>query len=148
MRDLRSKSLIAQSTGTGNVDDALRRNLLKFRAVIVLITTPYGEREAVVAALRAELAVAGIGASVGSIYNWRQRVLYRGVAGLARGVRGDKGNLRQRAALPLIVEAATRVRRFGDLAREFRKLQPGISYETWRRWIRTLQRHVGVTEIR
>ena len=121
---------------------------LKFRAVVVLLTTPHGHRKAVVATLREELAARGFKVSVGSIYNWRHRVLCRGVAGLVRQLRGDKGRLRRRAALPLIADAATRVRRSGDIAREFRRLRPGVSRETFRRWVRTLQQHMDVIEIK
>ena len=128
-------------------DEALRRNPLKFRAVVVLLATPHGSKEALIATLRKKLASKGITASRSSIYDWRKRVLRRGFAGLLRKLRRDRGSLRAPEALPLIVDAAARVRRFGDIAREFRKLQPSMSRETWRRRIRNLQQRMAVIEM-
>lgn len=125
-------------------DETLQRNLLKFRAVLVLLESPYGSRAAAIASLKEKLRGKGIGASGSSIYNWRQRVLLLGFAGLHRQLRSDKGRLRTADALPLIVDAAARVKRYGDLAREFRKLEPRMSRESFRRWIRHLQQRMAV----
>lgn len=46
-----------------------------------------------------------------------------------------------------IVEAATRVKRYGDLVREFRKLRPGISYRSFCVWVRKVQRQLRVVEM-
>jgi hypothetical protein len=129
-------------------DEALRKNLLKFRSVMVLLAAPHGSRKALVATLRKKLAGKGIKACKSSIYAWRLRVLRWGFAGLVRQARRDRGCMRKAGVLPLIVDAAARVRRTGDLAREFRKLPPSLtSYETFRRWVRSLQQRMAVIEM-
>jgi hypothetical protein len=145
--DLRRRA--ASLSGNFSDDQVLRQDLLKLRAVVFLLSVPHGAKSAAIAGVMSALAEKGVPASRGSLYRWRSLYLRSGFAGIIRKDRRDKGRPRKSMAevLPCIVDAATRVHRTGDIAREFRKIRPKASYEAFRRWVRTFQKQIGVLEI-
>lgn len=120
-------------------------NLLKLRAVLILLAARRGAKTSTVTSLSRELKSYGAKASFRSLYHWRERYLRFGFAGIARRQRSDRNQPRGLSAdaLARIVDAATRIRRHGDVAREFRKADMGVSYETFRFWVSTFR---GVCE--
>jgi hypothetical protein len=116
--------------------ERLSSDLLRFRAVLLLLAAPRGSKVATARSLVIDLESKHLRASIRSLYHWRSRYLLSGVAGLDRQRRTDAGRPSPRTEpwLLRIAEAAARVRRHGDLSREFRRLNPPFSYETFREW--------------
>jgi hypothetical protein len=120
--------------------DNLSDDLLRLRAVLIFLAAPRGAKRQTAAALSRDLGRFGLKAGVRSIYRWRNRYLCDGFAGLARRRRSDYGCLHfDEETLVSIIDYAARVRRSGDLRREYGRLRPPISYETFRTWVRRLQ---------
>ncbi|MBZ5584245.1 MAG: hypothetical protein LAQ30_18930 [Acidobacteriia bacterium] len=139
----------ARFTGVSAEDEKLQRNLLKLRAVLILLAARHGSKLATVRTLVSELRAKELRASNRSLYFWRLRYLRAGFAGIARRRRNDRGcpHTFGEATLHRIVEAAIRVKRNGDVAREYRRLRLGISYEVFRLWVRKIQRQLRVIEM-
>jgi hypothetical protein len=120
--------------------DNLNDNLLKFRAVLILMAAPRGAKRATAATLSDELKRYGMKAAISSLYNWRRRYLGDGFAGIARRRRSDRFRYHfSEDLLASIFEIAGR-RRVGNISREYSRLNPAVSYETFRMWVRRLQR--------
>lgn len=135
--------------GISDVDERLQRNLLRLRAVLFLLGAVGGSKVTTARTLADELRARRSKASIRSLYRWRRSYLRFGFAGIARRRRDDAGCPRRLVlkAIPRIVDAATRVKRHGDLAREFRGLRTGVSSETFRLWVRRIQRQLRVVEL-
>jgi hypothetical protein len=144
-----SRSRNARLPGISAGDQALEDDLLKLRAVLILLAAAHGSKVAMARAMAAELRARRLKASPRSIYSWRRRYLVWGFAGIPRRRRNDAGCPRGfgQETFTRIVDAATRVRRHGDLAREFRKLRAGVSYGTFRVWVRRIRRQLKVVEM-
>jgi hypothetical protein len=122
------------------VDEILKSDLAKLRAAILMATAEYGRKQAVALACVTQLRAEGHRASVRSIYRWRTLYTRSGFAGLTRRPRADRG----RSKIPVhvllqIVDAAARLRRRRNMAGEFRRVKPGISYASFRRWVLYIQ---------
>ncbi len=131
-------------------DAALRRDLLKLRLVLTLIAAPRGSKLATVRACVAECrATNRFKVCVRSVYGWRECYLRLGFAGIARKRRSDRGNPRNFGTdvLARLVDAASRVRRQGDVQREYRAFRSLMAYETFRGWIRRLRAKLRVIQI-
>lgn len=135
-------------TGLARQEQQLQCNLLKLRAVLVFSSQAYGSKLKTARGIVAELEGRDLKASVRSLYHWRKRYLVYGFPGLERSRRSDRGLSHRfgQDALVRIVEAALRVERYGDIASEFRKLRAGISYTTFRFWVRKIQSQLRVVE--
>jgi hypothetical protein len=146
-RGLRARN--AQLTGISATEQALNENLLKLRAVLILLAARHGSKMATARATATELRAKRLKASMRSIYRWQSRYLRFGFAGIVRRKRSDMDCPHRFGweILTGIVEAATRVKRHGDLVREFRKLRPGISYRSFCVWVRKTQRQLRVVEM-
>jgi hypothetical protein len=138
-----------QLSGTSAGEQALTNNLLRLRAVLILLAASRGSKAATARAMASELRAKYLKASPRSIYHWRSRYLRFGFGGIPRRRRADADCPRQFGAetLAQLVDAATRVKRYGDLAREFRKFRPGISRESFRVWIWKIRRQLRVVEM-
>jgi hypothetical protein len=91
------------------------------------------------------LRAKGLKASPRTLWNWRRRYLIYGFAGLVRQRRCDSGRPRTHGLLVRIAEAALRVRRYGDVRREYLAgFRNEISYEQLRAWLRWVQARVVV----
>jgi hypothetical protein len=90
-----------------------------------------------------------LGVSLRAIYTWRHAYLVYGFSGLVRRSRWDRGRTKSIRAdeLALIADALPRLRARGDIKREFRASGLGISYGSYKRWIRLIQNRLNVTEI-
>jgi hypothetical protein len=137
-------------TGDLADDRRLKHNLLKLRGVLILLAARRGFKMATARDLAIQLKARGLKASMRSLYFWRGRYLRSGFAGLVRRRRIDLGHPRCFGweTLVRIVDAATRVRRRGDLAREFRGLRgAGINSRTFGFWVRRVRRDSKIIEI-
>ena len=134
--------------GLSVADEALQRDLWKLRAALILLGAARGTKLAAAAGCISEYKARGLKVSLRSIYHWRDRYLQSGFAGIARKGRSDRGYPRQRGEefLVGVIEAANRVRRHGDICREFRRLKPSISYEQFRMWIHRAQAWLRLNE--
>jgi hypothetical protein len=139
----------ARLPGISAGEQALEGDLLKLRAVLILLGARHGFKVATARSLAGELRAIGLKASPRSIYFWRRRYLVFGFAGIRWRRRDDTGCPRRlgQETFARIVDAATRVKRYGDLACEFRKLRLGISRETFRTWIWRIRRQLKVVEM-
>jgi len=84
-------------------DSTLTDNLLRLRAVLILIDAPRGSKLATARALAAELKANGRRASFRSVYRWQERYLCHGFAGIARRRRVDSWDPRQLFGYPVSV---------------------------------------------
>ncbi|HEY9142113.1 MAG TPA: hypothetical protein VIN93_14545 [Bryobacteraceae bacterium] len=66
-------------------------NLLKLRAVLVLISAPWGAKKKTAADLSREFNRRRVKFSTRSLYNWQRRYICFGIAGLSRQRRSDRG---------------------------------------------------------
>ena len=66
-------------------------NRLKLRAVLVLLSAPWGAKRKVSEDLSREFTRRGVKFSVRALYEWRKRYVYFGLAGLDRRNRNDRG---------------------------------------------------------
>jgi hypothetical protein len=125
----------------------LTEHLLRLRAVVVLSSAPWGTRRETAARLMRDLRTHGLKAARRTLYHWQQRYRRGGFEALVRRRRSGCGRARNEGILASFIESAGRVRRFGDCSREYRRLEPPVSYETFRCWIRRIQagfrRHDG-----
>lgn len=130
-------------------DRALSDNLLKLRAVLFLLAARHGSKLETTRRIVAEIKGRGLRISVRSVHRWRARYLCFGFAGIARRRRNDRDcpHAFSGDMIPRIVDAALRVRRRGDVSREFRKLHATFSYATFRFWVRRVQRGLRLVEI-
>jgi hypothetical protein len=144
-----SRSQKAQLTGRPEKQERLEDNLLKLRAVLILIAASSGSKLTTACTLVGELKRKRLKSSIRSLYRWRRRYLAFGFAGIPRQKRNDAGCARRIGPdlFNRIVDAAARVKRYGDMAREFRKLRPGISRESFRTWIWKIRRQLKVVEM-
>jgi hypothetical protein len=135
--------------GTSAGEQALTNNLLRLRAVLILLAASRGSKVATARAMAAELKAKCLKASPRSIYHWRDRYLRFGFAGILRRRRSDADCPRRFGAetIARLVDAATRVKRYGDLACEFRKLRLSICRESFRTWIWKIRRQLKVVEM-
>ena len=117
--------------------------------MLILLAARHGFKVAMADTMAAELRAKGLKASPRSIYSWRRRYLVWGFAGIPRRRRNDADCPRGfgQELLNRIVDAATRVKRHGDLAREFRKLRAGVSYGTFCAWVQRTRRWTKVVEM-
>jgi len=118
--------------------------------VLILLAARQGSKLAVAAACVAELKSDAFKISVRSVYRWRDRYLRFGFAGLRRKARIDSGYPRRfgEAVMMAMVDAAVRLGPRGNVAREFRRLRPGVCYGSFRLWVRRLQAEFLVTKRR
>jgi len=139
----------AELTGISAQKRVFDDNLLKLRSVLILLAAQHGSKTETARTLTTELTAKGLKASVRSIFRWRGRYLRSGFAGIARRRRSDRGRPQGFGGetLALIVDASTRVRRHGDLSREFRNFQGLMSLETFRTWVRRIQRQLRIVEM-
>ena len=130
-------------------DEAIQRDLTKLRAVLVLLGAQRGSKVATARACTAEFKAKGLRVSLRSVYHWRARYLRFGFAGIARKRRSDSGQPRQfgQETLITLIDSASRVRRYGDVRREFRRLRLRISYEQFRCWIRRFQGEFRIVRV-
>jgi hypothetical protein len=130
-------------------DRELNDNLLKLRAVLMLIAASRGQKAVTVAGLSMSLQNTGLKASVRSIYHWRRNYLRLGFAGIARQRRIDRGMPRGfgKDVMAQVVDAAVRVRWYGDIRREYLAFEREASYETFRTWVRRIQARLRVVEM-
>jgi hypothetical protein len=84
------------SAGVSDDQERLPGNLLKLRAVQVLLSTRHGSKGAIARVLSLELRAKGLKASLSSIYFWQRRYLCFGFDGLERRKRNDAGLPRRR----------------------------------------------------
>jgi len=77
----------------------LSDNFLKLRAVLVLISAPWGTKKKTIEDLSREFERRGAKFSARSLYGWRERYLCFGLAGLDRQRRSDFGIPRMRFSL-------------------------------------------------
>jgi hypothetical protein len=143
---IRRKELLAGiSAGSRDLED----DLLKLRAVLILLAAPHGSKVATACATAAELRAKRLKASMRSIFRWQNSYLRFGFAGIVRRRRSDVDCPRRFGGETIVrlVDAATRVKRHGDLTREFRKLRAGICYGTFRAWVRRIRRQLKVIEM-
>jgi len=77
----------------------LSDNLLKLRAVLVLVSAPWGAKKKTVEDLSREFERRRVRFSVRAVYDWRKRYLCFGLAGLDRQRRSDFGIPRLRFSL-------------------------------------------------
>jgi hypothetical protein len=124
---------------------ALDRDIFRLRAVLLLLRAPHGSKAAVAEACVGELRSLGFRASTRALYFWRDRFLYAGFSGLQRRARRDRGIPRKlnEEVFQGIVAAAGRIRRVGDIRREYRRLQPPLSYEGFRWWLRRFRQRAS-----
>jgi hypothetical protein len=117
--------------------------LLRFRTVLLALAAPRGRR---VGSLR-EMA-SGLGVSVRTIYTWRYAYLVYGFSGLVRRSRWDRGRSRSisLSELALIADAVPRLRARGDIKSEWRASGLGISYGSYKRWIRLIKNRLNIAE--
>lgn len=143
---IRRKELLA---GVSAEEERLQANLLRLRAVLILLAARHGSKVATARATAAELRAKRLKASPRSIYHWRSHYLRFGFAGIGRRRRSDMDCPHRFGweILTGIVDATTRVKRYGDLVREFRKLRPGISYRSFCVWVRKVQRQLRVIKM-
>jgi len=144
-----SRSRDARLPGISAGEQALTDDLLKLRAVLMLLAAGHGSKVSTARAMAAELRAKGLKASPRSVYFWRRRYLVWGFAGIPRRRRNDADCPRGfgQEVLARTVDAATRVERYGDLIREFRKLRAGISYASFRVWVQRIRRWTKVVEM-
>lgn len=126
----------------------LPEDLLRFRAVLVLLAAPHGSKGAATRTIVEELE-GRLTLSVRSLSRWKANYLRSGFAGIPRRRRNDHGRPHFNAAtLARIVDASRRVRRHGDIAREFRGGFVGLmTPETFRFWVRHAQRQRRVVTL-
>jgi transposase len=106
------------------------------RAVVRLLTAPYGRRTAVARTLAGECGV-----GFRTIYGWRERYQKHGPSAFAHS-RADKGVPRIYSVdeFQNVIGAAARLRQVGGrINREWRKLSLPGSVETFRVWVRRVQ---------
>jgi hypothetical protein len=141
----------ADLTGLSGQEATLRDNLLKLRSVLILLAAHRGSKLEMARSLATELQAKSLKASVRSLYFWRGNYLRAGFAGIARRRRSDRSQPQCFSAeiLARIVDIATRVRRHGDLSREFRSggFRDYMCFESFRTWIRAVQRQLRVAEM-
>lgn len=139
---------VTRLPGLPAADQALQNDLMKLRAVLILLGARRGSKVSAARNLTAALKTRGLKVSIRSVYHWRDRYLCFGFAGIARKRRNDSGYPRQLGEdLVGIVDAAARIRRQGDIRREFRRLKPTVCYETFRTWVRRVQAGLRITEV-
>jgi transposase len=115
----------------------------RWRIVNAAMAAPRGRRVQTVRSLAKRFHVA-----FRTVYSWRSKYLKAGLVGLLRMRRSDRGKPRKGGGLTLLAaaaEAALRIRRTGDLAREWRASSLPVSYETFRTWVHELQRRFKFT---
>ena len=136
-------------TGISRNDERLEDNLLKLRAVLIFSASRWGTKKGVAASLVHDMKRHGLRASVRSIYRWQLRHRCDGPDGIPRRRRCDRGSWRRFTAelRASTMEAARLVCRLGDIAREWRRLRPGVSYETFRVRVRRLQERFRCCEL-
>ena len=129
---------------------AERVKLLKIRAVLMLQGTRHGEKATAARELVAALKAMGVTASVRTIYVWRSRYLRSGRAGIDKRLRSDSGRMRAggRDVFERLLDAVQKVRRHGDIAREFRRGSWPFGREMFRIWVHRIQRRVLVMPAR
>jgi hypothetical protein len=69
-------------------------NLLKLRAVLVLLSAPWGTKRKVSEDLSREFTRRGVKFSARALYEWREKYVCFGLAGLNRRSRNDRGTKR------------------------------------------------------
>jgi len=127
----------------------LSDNLLKLRAVLLILAARHGCKLETAGRVVSEIKKRGVRASVRSVHRWRARYLRSGFAGIVRRRRNDRDCPRAFAGkmIPRVVDAALRVKRHGDGMREFRNLGAPFCYHTFLRWVRWIQKELHLTEI-
>lgn len=126
-----------------------RLGLLKLRGVLILRAAKWGSKVATTTTLTRELRANGLKVSQRSLFHWQRRYIAFGFYGLLRHRRSDWHHPRAKVQgkYAQIVDAAVRVHKYADLAREYRKLKPGVSLETFRMWVRRIQRELTVAKL-
>jgi hypothetical protein len=116
--------------------EGLSGDRMKLRAVLLLLSAPRGAKVATARNIVRDFKAQHWRASLRTLYRWRRRYLLAGFAGIARKGRSDRGlpSPRIEAWLQRIAETSIRVRRRGDLWREYRQLCPPFAYRTFRFW--------------
>jgi transposase len=124
--------------------EELKECLRRFRIVNSAMTAPRGKRVQAIRGLSKRFHCA-----FRTIYNWRSAYLKAGFAGLLRKHRSDRGKPRKAglSLLAAVAEAATRIQRSGDIAREWRASGLPVSFETWRTWLHEVQRRLRITVV-
>ena len=135
-------------TGISRDDSTLNDNLLRLRAVLILIDAPRGSKLATARALAAELKANGRRPSLRSVQRWQERYLIYGFAGIARRSRSDRWDPSQLFGYPVnVIDCAARVLHSGDTRREYRRVKPSVCYETFRKWIRRVQAELRAPDV-
>ena len=139
----------ARLSGSSMEERALSDNLLRLRAVLLVLAARHGCKLETARRVVAEIKTRGVRTSIRSVHRWRARYLRSGFAGIVRRRRSDRDCPRAFAGetIPRVIDAALRVKRHGDASREFRKLGAPFCYHTFLRWIRWVQRELHVIEI-
>jgi hypothetical protein len=109
---------------------------LRFRVCLRLLTAPHGAKEQVARRLAAEL-----GRGVRTLFRWQRQYKEFGSEGLDRRRRADKGSshLYGPNEISRVAQAAWRIRRRGDLTREWRAAGLPGSYSTFVSQVRAMQ---------
>jgi hypothetical protein len=137
-------------TGITAEEATFNDNLLKLRAVLLLLDAKRGAKMETARTVSRELQRRKLKASIRSLYFWRTNYLRSGFAGIARRRRSDYSRPQKFGAgiFARMVDAAMRVHLHGDLSREFRAgFQGQMTYETFRVWTRRIQRQLRVVEM-
>jgi hypothetical protein len=118
--------------------EALESDLLKLRAVLILLQALHGAKVQRALLLVRELQAAGVHAALRTLYNWRRSYLIYGFAGLVKHARSDRGRPRQfgQDVLVRISEVAIRIQHRGDLRREYSAFRDCMSFTTFTYWIK------------
>jgi hypothetical protein len=136
----------AQLTALASEQGVLESDLLKLRAVMLLIDLPHGLKVAKSAKLVSGLKSRGVKASLRSLYTWRRQYLKSGFAGIVRRRRRDRARFSEDLLLR-VVDATTRVRKHGDIRREYRAFRKVMSYESFRVWVHRFQMRLHLVEM-
>ena len=142
-RAVTKRASLALLTAAPELDEHFRCDLAKLRVVLILLGARRGAKVATARTCIAQFKRAGLQFSLRSAFRWRRQYLSFGFQGIARKRRSDHGRAHfGEDVLLSFIDAAARVRRQGDIAREFRRLKPTVSYETFRSWLRRLQTQI------
>ncbi len=120
--------------------DKVNGNLLKLRAVLLLLAAPRGAKRAMAANLSRKLNT-----SPRTLYHWQARFLCDGLVGIERRRRSDSGfcRLDERSIEAIIAFAANRGH--GSIRGEYSRLRLPICYEAFRLWVRKVQAGAVIT---
>jgi hypothetical protein len=131
-------------TGLSAAAEGIEKPLLKMRAVLIFLQTLHGSKRQMACRLVGELRAKGVRAAARTLYRWRRQYLVSGIGGLTPRFRSDRGKPRNfdQGVLIRISDAALRIRKPGDIRREYQGFSDIMSCGSFRRWVRWIQARV------